>query len=116
MSSRLLTNRSGIPVVVVVEPGAALGEPRRVAFHAGLGGDVLERAVALVAKQAVVLPLAGDEEVDPAVVVEVGPGGGVGIDGVEQAGFLGHVDEAAATVVSQQCGTHGPVVATLRGE
>ena len=96
IAGQVVEEQVGIAVVVVVDPGAALAEPLRLALHAGPGGDLLERAVAPVVIEAVGLALAGDEEVEPAVVVVVGPGGGVGIDRVEQAGFLGDVGEPAA--------------------
>ena len=91
----------GKAVVVVVDPGAALAEFLKLFVDAGLGGDFLERAVAAIAIQPVGLPLAGDEQVDPAVVVIVGPGRRVGIERVEQARFLGDVGEAAVAVVRQ---------------
>ena len=75
----------GIAVVVVVDPGAALAEVAGFALHAGLGGDLLECAVTLVVVETVGLPLAADEKVDPAIVVVIGPGGGVGIDRVQRA-------------------------------
>ena len=92
---QVVEEQVGIAVVVVVDPGAALAEACRLALHAGLGGDLLERAVALVVIETVGLLLAADEQVEPAVVVVIGPGRGVGIDRVQQPGLLGDVGEAA---------------------
>ena len=105
----------GKAVVVVVDPGAALAEFLHLFIDAGPGGDFLERAVAAIAIQPVGLPLAGDEQVDPAVVVVVGPGGRVGIDRVEQAGLLGDVGEAAVAVVPQQASAGRRAEPTRRG-
>ena len=77
-----------IAIVVIVDPGAALVELLAFAVDAGLGGDLFECAVAAIVIQPVGLLFAGDEEVEPAVVVVIGPGGRVGVDGLEQAGFL----------------------------
>ena len=52
-----------------------LAERVASAVDAGPGGDLFERAVAAIVIQPVRLVLAGDEEVEPAVVVVVGPGG-----------------------------------------
>ncbi len=48
------------------------------------------------------LPLARDEQVDPAVVIVVGPAGRVGIDWIEQTCVQGDVCEVALAIVSQQ--------------
>ena len=63
----------GEAIVVVVDPGAALGASRGLAFHSRLRRRILERAVAAVVVQAVALAFAGDKEVDPAVVVDSRP-------------------------------------------
>ena len=73
-------------------------------LQAGLGGDLLERAVAPVVIQPVGLLLAADEQVEPAVVVVIGPGRRVGVDRVEQPGLLGDVGERAIAVVAEQAG------------
>ena len=78
---QVVDEQIGIAVVVVVDPGAALGERLAVRGQAGHCRDFLELAVAQVAIEAVGLPLAGDEQIEPAVVVVIGPAGGVGIDG-----------------------------------
>src|ERR1017187_7240351 len=85
----------GVAVVVVVDPGAALGVAGRLAFNSGARGDFLERAVTAVAIEAVLLVLACDEKVDPPVVVEVAPRGTVGVSGLEQTGLPGDVGESA---------------------
>ena len=100
----MVEEQVGITVVVVVDPGATLAELRGVALHARLGGDFLKRTVTLVAIETVGLPLAADEQVDPAVVVVIGPGRGVGIDRVHHPRLLGDVGKAAGAVVSQQRG------------
>ena len=46
-----------------------------VRVDAGRRGDVLERAVAVVAEQLLGAVLVADEQIEPAVVVEVGPRG-----------------------------------------
>src|SRR4029077_951306 len=82
----------GIAVVVVVDPGGPFAD-LLFALDAGLGGDVLEGAVAAIAVQAVRTGFAADEEVEKPVVVEVGPGGANGVSRFHQAGFLGDVGE-----------------------
>ena len=93
-------------VVIIVKPGATLGPPRWLAFNSCRGRDIIEAAVATVAIKAILLVFAGDEEIDPAVVVKIAPRSRVGIDGIEQAGFPGHIGEPAGAVVAQQCGTN----------
>jgi hypothetical protein len=65
------------PVVVVVAPDGTHGHAGAPAVHVGgadAGGDILERAVPLVAIEAVegILAAVGDVNVFPAVAVEVG--------------------------------------------
>ena len=50
------------------------------------------------------LLLAGDEEVEPAIVVVVGPGRRVGIERLVQPGLGRHVGESSAAVVAEQRG------------
>ena len=97
----------GIAVVVVIDPGTSLAEVAGVALHAGLRGDFLEGAVALVVVEAVGLPLAADIEVDKAIVIIIGPGGRVGIDRVQQPSFAGDIDENAGAVFRRSDGRMG---------
>ena len=95
----------GEPVVVVVAPRHALGEG--IAGDTGSDRHVLERAVVLVAIEAARRQLVADVEVDPAVVVVVGPRRRVRREhAVGEAGGLGHVGEYAVTVVAQQRVAH----------
>src|SRR6516162_5989500 len=64
----------GIAVVVIVDPSGPFAD-LLFALDAGLGGDLLEGAVAPISVQAVRAGLATDEEVEKTVVVEIGPGG-----------------------------------------
>ena len=69
----MITSGSAVAVVVAVgDPHVGLGLPLAVEGDAPGGGDVLERAVAPVAPEGVGLGVVGDEDVDPAVAVEVG--------------------------------------------
>ena len=61
-------------------------------------------AVAAVVIQPVGLSLTGDEQVEPAVIIVIGPGRRIGIDRLQQAGFGSHVGEAAIAVIAQQRG------------
>ena len=63
------------PVAVEVprgDPHAGLVDPRGIAGHAGGVADLLEPHPAEVAEQEIGRGVVGDEQVDPAVVVEVG--------------------------------------------
>ncbi len=95
----------GAAVEVEVAPGDAFDEAE-VGEAAG-GGDVGEGAVVVVVEELRGVFVAGaglvaDEDVEPAVVVEVGHGGGVGGVGGEQAGCFGDVVEGAVAVVAQE--------------
>ena len=96
----------GKPVVVVVAPGRALGE--RGARHAGGHPDLAECAVTLVVVQRARRLLVAHEQIDPAVVVVVGPRRRVRAVRalVEQAGGAGHVREGPVVVVAQQRVAH----------
>ena len=79
-------------VDVVAEGNAHVGLLEAVFADgdAALEGDVLEVAVAIVVIEVVGLAIVGDEEVELAVVVEVGPDGGEAeeVVGVVDAGWL----------------------------
>ena len=98
----------GQAVVVVVAPGHSLAEP--IVGHAGRDGDVLEGAVAAIVVEpaqvakvgAAGVELAGDIEVDVAVVVVVGPAGRLRGDRLAEAGRQGDVLENAAAVAQER--------------
>ncbi len=93
-------------VTVEVAPGRTLGH----AFidDASLGGDVLERAVALVVVEPaavggigrVTVVLAADEQVETAVVVVIAPDGRFGRKRLAEAAGDGHVLELASPLVA----------------
>ena len=102
-----------VAVVVVVQP--ARHEVAAGSLAAQQGGDVAEGTVAVVAVQLVGLAGAagcagalrraapvGDVQVQPAVVVVVGPGGGLAGVLVDEARCDCHVAEALAAVVVEQ--------------
>ena len=71
----------GLPVVVVIAPGAADGGPDGV--EPGLFGDFGERAVAVVVEEAVrrlaveqAAEIIGDEQIEEAVAIVIDPGSG----------------------------------------
>ena len=86
------------PAVVVVVPEPA-GEAVDRPGHAQRGGDVEERAVALIVIQARRLAQVGDEEVGPAVVVVVAPGDPLAEPIVGHAGGGGDIDERAVAPI-----------------
>ncbi len=105
----------GEAVVVVVAPRHALGEG--VAGDAGADGDILEGAVAPVAIEPAGRQLVSDVDIDPAVVVVVGPGRRVGGEhAVGETGRPGHVGEHAGAVVAQQRVAHRDLPATAMDE
>ena len=67
----------------------------------GLGGDVRERAVAVVVEQQVLAP-AGDEEIVVAVVIVIGHGDAGGPNAPSQSGLLRDIGERAVAVVAVQ--------------
>src|SRR4051794_25490282 len=71
--------------------------------QAGLLGDILELASAQVAEQDVTAAGGGDEQVESAIVIVVGPGGGHA-DAVAQAdaGPVGDVLEGAIALVAEK--------------
>ena len=86
-------------VLVVVDPDAA---DRPVpARDSGGRRHVLEAPRPGVAEQLVV-PDAGDEEIDVAVVVVVGGGGAHGVAGSAHARGIGHVGEAQPALVAEE--------------
>src|SRR5439155_16836522 len=90
----------------VIEPGGPLA-PLASAPYPGLAPELLESAVAAVAIQPVVARFVADIEIEKTIVIEVGPGSAVGIDGIHQAGFAGHVGEGAVAVVAEQSRPYG---------
>ena len=68
----------------------------------GVEGDLFEVAVAIVAVEVVRLAIVGDEEVELAIVVEVGPDGGETEEvlGIVDAGGFGDLGEGAVAVVA----------------
>ena len=82
---QVVEEQVGIAVVVVVDPGGALAAPGRRPATPALAATSSKVPSPLVVIQPVGLLLAADEQVEQAVVVVVGPGGGVGVDRVEQA-------------------------------
>jgi len=89
-------------VVVVKEPGC---EGEDGGLHAGLSGDLSERAVVVVAIEEVGAVEVGDVEVWEAVVVEVGGGDGLAEGDAVDAGGVGDVFEGAvAAIVKELCG------------
>src|SRR5262249_44815371 len=95
---QVVEEQVGIAVVVEVDPGGALAGAA-VALYSRPGSHLLESAVPLVAIQAVWLPLATNEEVEEAIIVEVGPSRGDRVDGIEQPGFPRDVGEGPIAVV-----------------
>ncbi len=93
------------PVVVVIDPGGSDGPHllavKRAARYAGLGGDVGERAVAVVVEQLVAIDV-GHVEIGPPVVVVVTHGDAHTIALAAEAGFVGHVGEGEVPVVVKQ--------------
>ena len=90
----------------MISPDDSLGVP--VVLDARCGGDIGEGAVAVVAKQLArrayaITALVADVEVDVAVVVVVGPAGGLGrVVNLGETRLERHVGEAGSAVVSQQ--------------
>src|SRR5450755_1413083 len=86
-------------VSIIVQECAPGTPTRRTIFpKAGLLGHLGERAIAIVAVEAV-LSEVGDEDIVETVVVIVGDANGVRPANGPQAGFIGHVGERAVTVV-----------------
>ena len=90
-------------VAVVVEEGGARAPSRAWCGEAGAGGDVGERAVAVVAKQPV-LAVERDEQVAVAVVVVVGRGSALAPAADADAGLRGHVLERAVALCCDRDG------------
>ena len=94
------------PSVVVVVP-AVDGFDQAEPGETGSPGDLLKGAIPVVAVELAGIDVArngfvADEQVDPAVVVEVQPGGGLGGVKTQQTGFLGYVVEGAVSVVAEE--------------
>src|SRR5688572_3556645 len=88
-------------VVVVVDGGDALVEAATV--DAGRRGDVLERAVAVVAEQLRRPVFVADEQIEKAIVVDIGPGRGLRAgQHLRQSARDRHVGKGAVAVVAQQ--------------
>ena len=102
-------------VAVVIAPGRALGEGLGV--DAGRVGDVLEGAVPTVAEERGRALFVADEEVEPAVVVVIGPDRGMGAtDGAAEARLGGDVGERPVAVVAQQGVAHRELPAAAHHE
>ena len=86
------------PAVVVVVPEPA-GEAVGRLGDAEHGGDIDERAVALIVIEPVGLAQVGDVEVGQAVVVVVAPGDSLAEPAVGHAGRIGDVLERAVPAV-----------------
>ncbi len=103
-----LSHEQVLPSVVVVieEAGAPTGVSERRAAQSGLVGHIRERAVAVVLEQHVALVRQiRDNDVRPAVVVEVGevrahPSEGLAVLVVADAGGERNVCECAVAVVA----------------
>ena len=94
-----------IAIVVVVGGHHSFGKLRAV--DAGSQRNVLERAIAAIVVHLAGTLLVGDEEIEPAVVVDVGPGRGLRSKHVSaQAGFPRDIGKCAVAVVTQQRKRH----------
>ncbi len=102
VAAKIIQKKVGITVVIVVNPCATLAKVSGASLQAGSRADLLERSITVVMVEAIGLLFAADEQVEPAVVVVVGPGGRIGVDRIEQAGFLGDIAEFASAFVAQQ--------------
>ena len=89
-----------ISVVVVIRRHNCFGE--RDLVHAGRVRDVNEGAVALIQEKLRRTTLASHEQIEPAVVIDVGPNRGLrGGRRLRQTSFAGHVCEGTVTVAAQ---------------
>src|SRR5260370_11135165 len=96
-----------VAVVIIVSPSHAFRE--RDAVNARLCRHVLKCTVTLVTEELAGRVLVSDKEVDPAVIVVIGPGRRMsGIVHTQQAALEGHVSEGAVAVIAQKRVTHGP--------
>src|SRR5580658_1792941 len=89
-----------IAVVIVIARNHALGEGG--AIDAGGMGDVFERAIAFVAEEMAGSIFVTDEQIEIAVVVNVGPDPGLRLHGQVEAAGCGYVGEGSITIVAQQ--------------
>ena len=89
------------PIVVIISRDNALGESNFV--HAGGVRDVFKSAVALVAEKVARTIFVAHEQVQEAVVVDIGPDGGLrACRGFGEARFARDVGERAIAIISQQ--------------
>ena len=94
-----------IAVVIVIGRNDALGESG--AIDAGGMRDVFERAVAFVAEEMAGPVFVADEQIEIAVVINVGPDSGLRLHGQVEAAGCGYVGESAVAIVAQQRGALG---------
>ena len=98
-------------VVVVIGGGDSFAEGDLV--NAGSMGDVFKCAVAAIVKELGRSSFVGDEEIEEAIVVDVGPDGGLAwrYDHVGQTALPGDVSEGAVAVIAQQGLAHAELPA-----
>src|SRR5205807_1175958 len=87
-----------VAVVVEVDPGAT-SAPVHIGWQTGARSYVFKGTVALIAIQAAGLLFTTKEQVQKAIIVEVGPGTEGGVHRMIQARFPGDIGEGAIAVV-----------------
>ena len=97
-TARVVGDEEVEPAVVVEVEEAAREADDRLG-HAELWRDILERPVAAIAIEPVLLAVVRDVEVDQAVAVVIAAHGGLGVAVVAHARPLGDVDERAVPLV-----------------
>ncbi len=105
--AQIVEEQVGKPVVIVINPGGTFAEVAILLSDAGPECHFVKASIAPVVIEPMRLALAADEEVEPAVVVVIDPGRGVGIDRCYETRFGRDIGESTLAVIAQEARPDG---------
>src|SRR5579885_1384969 len=90
----------GVTIVVVIGRGYRLSVSDKIG--SGGMGDIPECAISIVQKELVGAVFISDVQIQKAIIVDVGPHGGLSACGLLQPGLFGDVGEGSIPVIAKQ--------------